>query len=60
MKRILALSLVLVVALVGLYLAQRRRHLDTVSPNAVLDAAAEFQRDLTQRRDTGIYSQIST
>ena len=46
MKRILALSLVLVIALAGLYLAQRRKHLDTVSPNAILDVAADVQRDL--------------
>jgi predicted Zn-dependent protease len=48
MKRILALSLVLMVAMAGLYLAQRRKHLDTVSPNAILNAAAGFQRDLSQ------------
>ena len=48
MKRILALSLVLVVALAGLYLAQCRKHLDTVSPNAILDVAADFQRDLSR------------
>ena len=48
MKRILALSLVLVVALAGLYLAQRREHLDAVSPNAILDVAADFQRDLSR------------
>ena len=48
MKRILALLLILVIALAGLYLAQRRRHLDTVSPNAILEVAADFQRDLSR------------
>lgn len=48
MKRILALSLVLVVALAGLYFAQRRKHLDAVSPNAILNVAADFQRDLSR------------
>jgi predicted Zn-dependent protease len=48
MKRFLALLLILVVAMAGLYLAQRRKHLDTVSPNAVLDMAADFQRDLSR------------
>jgi predicted Zn-dependent protease len=48
MKRILALSLVLMVAMAGLYLAQRRKHFDTVSPNAILNAAAGIQRDLSQ------------
>ena len=48
MKRILMLSLILVVAMAGLYLAQRRKHLDAVSPNAVLDVAADFQRDLSR------------
>lgn len=47
MKRILMLSLILVVAMAGLYLAQRRKHLDAVSPNAVLDVAADFQRKLS-------------
>lgn len=48
MKRILALLVILVVAMAGLYLAQRRKHLDAVSPNAVLDMAADFQRDLSR------------
>jgi beta-barrel assembly-enhancing protease len=48
MKRILTLSLVLAIAAAGLYLAQRRKHLDAVSPNAILDAAADFQRDLSR------------
>ncbi|HTW81836.1 MAG TPA: M48 family metalloprotease [Terracidiphilus sp.] len=48
MKRIAALLLVAVVAIAGLYLAQRRKHLDAVSPDAVLDAAADFQHDLTR------------
>lgn len=48
MKRILMLSLILVIAMAGLYLAQWREHLDAVSPNAVLDVAADFQRDLSR------------
>jgi predicted Zn-dependent protease len=48
MKRIVALLLILVVAIAGLYLAQRRKHLDPVSPDAILDAAADFERDLTR------------
>jgi beta-barrel assembly-enhancing protease len=48
MKRIAALSLVLLFAAAGLYLGQRRKHLDTVSPDAILDATADLQRDLTR------------
>jgi len=48
MKRFFAFSLVLVVALTGLYLTQRGKHLDTVSPDAILDVAADFQRDLSR------------
>ena len=48
MKRILARSLVLLLAMAGLYVAQRRKHLDAVSANAILDAAADFQRDLSR------------
>lgn len=48
MKRIVALSLVLAVAIVGLYLAQHKKRPDTVSPDAIIDAATGFERDLTR------------
>jgi beta-barrel assembly-enhancing protease len=48
MKRLFGLALVLAVAGVALYLAQRRQHGDAVSPNAVLDVAADWQRDLSR------------
>ncbi|MGH9519115.1 MAG: M48 family metalloprotease, partial [Terriglobales bacterium] len=43
-----ALSLVLLVAIAGLFLAHRRRHRDAVTPNAILGAAADVQRDLSR------------
>ena len=48
MKRILALALVLAIAGTALYLAQKRQHEDAVSPNAVLDVTADWQRDLSR------------
>jgi predicted Zn-dependent protease len=48
MKRFLALFAVLAIAGGSLYLAQRRKSQDAVSANAVLDAAADWQRDLTR------------
>jgi beta-barrel assembly-enhancing protease len=48
MKRLLAISLVLSIAIGGIFLAQRRRHIDAVNPNAILDAAADIQRDLSR------------
>lgn len=48
MKRILGLALVLVVAGAGLYLAQRRKHADAVTPNVVVDLAADWQRDASR------------
>ena len=48
MKRIVMLSLILVVAIVGLYLAQRSKRRDVVTPDAVLNAAAGFERDLSR------------
>lgn len=48
MRRLVGLALVLVAASTGLYLAQRRKNTDTVSPNAVLDLAADWQRDATR------------
>ena len=48
MKRILAMDAILLIAGVALYFAQRRKHEDVVSVNAVVDAAADWQRDLTR------------
>jgi len=39
MKRIATLSLVLIVAIAALHLAEHRKHPDAVSPDAILDAA---------------------
>lgn len=47
MKRILALVAILLIAGAALYFAQRRRE-DVVSVNAVVNAAADWQRDLTR------------
>jgi len=48
MKRVLALVAILLVAGASLYFAQHRTRKDAVSANAALDAAAEWQRDLTR------------
>ena len=48
MKRVLTLLLVLLVAAAGVYLAQRTKHIDTVNPIAILDSAADVQRDLSR------------
>lgn len=48
MRRLLALIVILAVAGGGLYLAQRRKSRDQVSANAVVDAAAEWQRDISR------------
>jgi predicted Zn-dependent protease len=48
MKRITALSLVLVIAIAGLYLAQRSIRHDAVTPDAVLNATADFEHDLSR------------
>ena len=48
MKRLVALVVILLVAGGCLYMAERRAHEDEVSANAVVDAAAEWQRDLTR------------
>jgi predicted Zn-dependent protease len=48
MKRMVALAVVLLVAAAALYLAERRVHKDAVSANAVVDTAADWQRDLTR------------
>lgn len=48
MKRVVTLSLILAIAMAGLYLAQRGKRRDAVSPDAIIDAAADFQRDVTR------------
>lgn len=48
MKRILVLFSVLLLVAAGLYLAQRRHRPDQVSPNALVNASAEWQRDITR------------
>lgn len=48
MKRLIALVAVLAVCGAAFYLAQRRRHADSVSANAVVDMAADWQRDLSR------------
>jgi predicted Zn-dependent protease len=48
MKRMLALAAVLVVAAAGLYYAERRRHSNAVNANALVDAAADLQRDVSR------------
>lgn len=46
MKRIFALAAVLLMAAGGLYFAQRRARHDAVSSNALVDVAADWQRDV--------------
>ena len=48
MKQALALAAVLLVAGAALYFAEHRRHPDAVTANAVVDTAADWQRDLSQ------------
>jgi len=48
MKRALALIVVLLVAGASLYFAQRRKREDTVSVNAVVNLAADWQSDLSR------------
>jgi beta-barrel assembly-enhancing protease len=48
MKRALLLALVLVAAGAALYFAQRRKAEDSVSPNALVDVAADWQNDLSR------------
>jgi len=47
-KRILALAAVLLVTIGALYLAQRRTRHDAVSADALVNVAADWQRDLTR------------
>jgi beta-barrel assembly-enhancing protease len=48
MKRAAVFLIVLGVALAALYFSERRRDKSSVSPNAVLDVAADIQRDVTR------------
>ena len=48
MKRALAITAILLLAAAGLYLAQRRHRKDQVSPNALVNAAADWQREITR------------
>ncbi len=48
MRRLLALAAVLSVALGALYFAQRPTRHDAVSTNALVDVAADWQRDVTR------------
>lgn len=48
MKRALAFVAVLLICLGALFLSERREQWASVSPNAVLNAAADVQRDLTR------------
>ena len=48
MRRILAMVAILLIAGGALYFAQQRKRQDVVSVNAVVDAAADWQRDLTR------------
>src|SRR3954470_1503085 len=48
MKRVLAFIFVAGVAVAALYLAQRRAQSPTVSSNAIVNVAADVQRDITR------------
>ena len=48
MKRAIVFLIVLGVALAALYFSERHRDKSTVSPNAVLEMAADVQRDITR------------
>jgi predicted Zn-dependent protease len=48
MKRTASFLIILGVALVALYFSERRRDKSSVSPNAVLEVAADVQRDVTR------------
>ncbi len=48
MKRAVVFLIVLGVALAALYFSERHRDKSTVSPNAVLEMAADVQRDITR------------
>jgi predicted Zn-dependent protease len=48
MKQVLALVAVLIIAGASLYYAQHRKHADVVSANALVDVAADWQRDISR------------
>jgi len=48
MKQVLAFVAVLIIAGVSLYYAQHRKYADAVSANAVVDVAADWQRDISR------------
>jgi predicted Zn-dependent protease len=48
MKRVIAFVALLALCGAALYLAERRKHEDAVTSNAVVNAAADWQRDLTR------------
>ena len=48
MKRLVLLALILAAAGAALYFAQHRRAEDAVNPNAVVDVAADWQRDISR------------
>ena len=48
MKRMVGLAFVLIVAAGSLYLAQHKKRADAVSADAVVDMAADWQRDVTR------------
>jgi len=48
MKRAIAFLIVLCVALAALYFSERNQDKSHVSPNAVLEMAADVQRDVTR------------
>ncbi|HEX4309083.1 MAG TPA: M48 family metalloprotease [Acidobacteriaceae bacterium] len=48
MKHILALAVILLIAGGSLYFVERRPRHDVVTPNAVVDATADWERDLTR------------
>jgi beta-barrel assembly-enhancing protease len=48
MKRILTLAAILLIAGASLYFVERRPRHDVVTPNAVVDATADWERDLTR------------
>src|ERR1051325_20906 len=48
MTRIFALALILLIAGVSLYFVQRRPRHDVVTPDGVVNAIADWERDLTR------------
>jgi beta-barrel assembly-enhancing protease len=48
MKRIWALALILMIAFAGFYLATRSKRQDAVTPDALLNLTADFERDISQ------------